>query len=209
LGLLSLLIVSILTAVIDRSRTRHVPRVLLAMFGSVDLPHDAGPAHWILYIWIALLSIVLMVLYTSIMAQVLLLNTILDTFCKGKRRQCDHQRDDVGEQMYLSYSFFSLRGGEQPSDRGRGDALASLPVLVSWPVASAMKQLSCDNLDLRTVSFSAVSYPRSRPEVPAWFHGDIQDAVLTQVPKAVQSFILTIRSMTSPTGAWTTDHDAM
>jgi hypothetical protein len=63
------------------------------------------------------------------------------------------------------------------------DALASLPVLVSWPVASAMKQLSCDNLDLRTVSFSAVSYPRSRPEVPAWFHGDIQDAVLTQVPK--------------------------
>jgi hypothetical protein len=69
LGLLSLLIVSILTAVIDRSRTRHVPRVLLAMFGSVDLPHDAGPAHWILYIWIALLSIVLMVLYTSIICK--------------------------------------------------------------------------------------------------------------------------------------------
>lgn len=197
-GLMSLLlIVSILTAVfIDRkgSRSRHVPRVLLAMFGSVDLPHDAGPAHWIMYIWMALLSIVLMALYTSIMAQVLLLNTVvLDTFAKANADNVTISvSQDVGEQMYLSNSPFSLAVASNHRIVAERDALASLPVLVSWPVASMMKQLSCDNLDLAYRELSKVSYSTlARPEVPAWFYGDIQDAVLTRkFPKAVQSFIL-------------------
>jgi hypothetical protein len=67
-----------------QSRTRHVPRVLLAMFGSVDLPPDRAsaldPASGLPH------PIVLIALYTSIMAQVLLVNTMaLDTFAGTKR----------------------------------------------------------------------------------------------------------------------------
>lgn len=192
-----LLAVSILAAVcIDRrgNRTRHVPRVLLAMFGSVDLPHDAGPAHWIIYIWMALLSIVIMALYTSIMAQVLLLNTVeLDTFSKANADNVTVSVTyDVGEQMHLSNSPFSLALASNHRIVDERDALVNLPVLVSWPVASMMKQLSCDDLDLSYRELSKVSYSTlARPEVPAWFYGDVRDAVLTRkFAKAVQAFVL-------------------
>jgi hypothetical protein len=54
------------------------------LFGTTELPDEVGVAHWIVYVWMSILSIVIMALYTSVMSQILLLNTIkVDTFAKA------------------------------------------------------------------------------------------------------------------------------
>jgi hypothetical protein len=54
------------------------------LFGTTELPDEVGVAHWIIYVWMSILSIVIMALYTSVMSQILLLNTIkVDTFAKA------------------------------------------------------------------------------------------------------------------------------
>lgn len=195
--LLIMLALSILVAaLIDRhgSRTRHIPRVFLAMFGTVDLPEDSGPAHWIVYTWIALLSIIVLALYTSIMAQVLLLNTVaLDTFAKADAEDVTVSVTyDIQEQLQLSNSPFTLALNSNHRIIPERDALDNLPVLVSWPVSSMMRQQSCDDLDLAYRELSKVPYSTlARPEVPSWFYDDIRDAVFKrQIPKAVQAFVL-------------------
>jgi hypothetical protein len=79
------------TVIIDRhgSRSRHIPRVILSVFNSVDLPDKCRPSIYLLYCWISLLSL-LFLLYTSIMAEILH-KYEQNRHSPKRRRQCDHQ----------------------------------------------------------------------------------------------------------------------
>jgi hypothetical protein len=174
-------------------RWRHLPRMLMSLFGTTELPDNVDVSHWIIYIWTATLSTVVMTLYTSVMSQILLLNTVkIDTFAKAyEEGQQISVTWDVAEQMTISRSPFALALNGNFHIVAERDALANLPILVSWPVASMMKQQSCEDLDLAYRELSKVSYSTlMRPEVPDWFYGDVQQAVFNrEFPKAVQSFV--------------------
>jgi hypothetical protein len=80
------------------------------LFGTTELPDEVGVAHWIVYVWMSILSIVIMALYTSVMSQILLLNTIkVDTFAKAYDQGAEISvTRDVAEQLTLSNSPFAL-----------------------------------------------------------------------------------------------------
>jgi hypothetical protein len=41
------------------------PAVVASLFGTTELPDEVGVAHWIIYVWMSILSIVIMALYLS------------------------------------------------------------------------------------------------------------------------------------------------
>jgi hypothetical protein len=111
----------------------------------------------------SILSIVIMALYTSVMSQILLLNTIkVDTFAKAYDQGAEISvTRDVAEQLTLSHRLRWLSMA-LPYRRREGRA-RDLPVLVSWPVSSMMKQMSC-----RIWTWHTGSCPRS--VIPHWRH---------------------------------------
>jgi hypothetical protein len=82
------------------------------LFGTTELPDEVGVAHWIVYVWMSILSIVIMALYTSVMSQILLLNTIkVDTFAKAYDQGAEISvTRDVAEQLT---SAFTVCAGSQ------------------------------------------------------------------------------------------------
>jgi hypothetical protein len=176
------------------SRLRHVPHVILAACGSVDLPQDATPPVYLLYCWLAVVSLLLTAIYTSVMAQVLVVNTNeVDTFALAVAQGATvGVTADIETQLALSKSAYALVLDNNYVRVEEAGALAHLPVLVSWPVASMMKQLSCNDIDLAYRELSKVSYSvLVRDDAPAWLFGDIRTAVFDRrFPDAVQNFVL-------------------
>jgi hypothetical protein len=128
------------------------------------------------------------------MAQILLLNTNeLDTFAKASAdNQTISITRDIVKQLELSNSPFSLILGTNYNVVDTEDAIDNLPIIVSWPVSSMMRQLSCKDLDsaYREVSKMSSSI-LMRFDAPTWIYDDVKDAVFDRsYPKAVQSFIL-------------------
>jgi hypothetical protein len=182
-------------AFVDRKggRGRHLPRVLLSFCGSVDLPEDTSVPVYLMYSWLAFLSLVLNTVYSSVMAQLLLLNefpsdAFAETLAKG---DVISVTSDIQQQLPLSRSPFTLQLDSNHTGVAEKDAIFNLPVVTSWPVSSMMRQLSCDDLDLSYQEISKVSYSiLSRSEVPAWLYGDVQEAVYSRrFPTEVQAFV--------------------
>jgi hypothetical protein len=101
----------------------------------------------------------------------ILLNTIkVDTFAKAYDQGAEISvTRDVAEQLTLSNSPFALALNGSFRIVAERDA-RELTCLVSWPVSSMMKQMSCKDLDLAYRELSKVSYSTlARPEVPDWF----------------------------------------
>jgi hypothetical protein len=101
-------LVLVLMTLGDGSHIHRCPRAPVAtpqprccLFGTTELPDEVGVAHWIIYVWMSILSIVIMALYTSVMSQILLLNTIkVDTFAKAYDQGAEISvTRDVAEQL--------------------------------------------------------------------------------------------------------------
>jgi hypothetical protein len=155
------------------------PQSLLSLryHGTTD---EVGVAHWIVYVWMSILSIVIMALYTSVMSQILLLNTKGGHVCEAYDQGAEISvTRDVAEQLTLSNSPFALALNGNFRIVAERDALESLPV-VSWPVSSMMKQMSCKDLDLAYRGCPRSVIPHWRVEVPDWFYDDVKDAVFTR-----------------------------
>lgn len=184
------------TVIIDRhgNRSRHIPRVILSVFNSVDLPDKCRPSVYLLYCWISLLSLLFFTIYTSIMAEILLINTNkIDTFAKASADNVTISiTRDIVKQLKLSNSPFSLILDTNYNVVDTEDAIDNLPVLVSWPVSSMMRQLSCKDLDSAYREVSKIGNSMlMRADAPDWIYGDVKDAVFDRrYPKAVQSFIV-------------------
>jgi Na+-transporting NADH:ubiquinone oxidoreductase subunit NqrB len=83
--------------------------MLMSLFGTTELQDNVDVSHWIIYIWTATLSTVVATLYTSVMSQILLLNTVkIEKFAKAyEEGAADQRHADVAEQMTISRSPFA------------------------------------------------------------------------------------------------------
>lgn len=172
---------------------RRVAHTTFAFFGSAEVTRETTRGVRVIYIWLTAMSMVLITLYTSIMAQILLLSeSETDTYSRTVQRdEIVSVTRDISDQLRFSRSPFNQVLSTNFTVVDERDALASLPVLTSWPVSTMLRQMTCSTLDLAYQEISKVSYGMlAVADAPSWLYGDVRDAVFDRrFPNAAQKFV--------------------
>jgi hypothetical protein len=172
---------------------RRVAHTAFAFFGSAEVTTETTRGVRVIYIWLTAMSMVLVTLYTSIMAQILLLSeSEIDNYSRSVQRdEIVSVTRDISDQLKFSRSPFNQVLSTNFTVVDERDALASLPILTSWPVSTMLRQMTCSTLDLAYQEISKVSYGMlAVADAPPWLYGDVRDAVFDRrFPNAAQKFV--------------------